>query len=173
VADVVTAAGLNGEAIAKQCGTASYTGADGVTTIVDVEPAGTVRRTPITDDTRELLAEVCEETRVYEPGLFADAVAAGDREAQEEYREGVADHVANRLERLESKDLTTAGLVDIDLDLDELNNLNNYSKKYAGQDLDPETKATVAKLAERYEKALNEHPENDILGPNDGARPAC
>lgn len=134
---------------------------------MDVEPAGTVRRTPITDDTRELLAEVCEETRVYEPGLFADAVAAGDREAQEEYREGVADHVANRLERLGAKDLTTAGLVDIDLDLDELNNLNNYSKKYAGQDLDPETKAAVAKLAERYEKALNEHPENDILGPND------
>lgn len=167
VADVVTAAGLNGEAIAKQCGTASYTGADGVTTIVDVEPAGTVRRTPITDDTRELLAEVCEETEVYEPGPFADAVAAGDRAAQEEYREGVADHVANRLERLGAKDLTTAGLVDVDLDLDELNNLNNYSKKYAGQDLDPETKAAVAKLAERYEKALNEHPENDVLGPND------
>lgn len=126
-----------------------------------------MRRTPISDDTRELLAEVCEETGVYEPGLFADAVAAGDREAQEEYREGVADHVANRLERLGAKDLTTAGLVDVDLDLDELNNLNNYSKKYAGQDLDPETKAAVAKLAERYEKALNEHPENDILGPND------
>lgn len=167
VADVVTAAGLNGEAIAKQCGTASYKGADGVTTVVDVEPTGTVRRTPITDDTRALLAEVCEEAGVYEPGPFADAVAAGDREAQEEYREGVADHVANRLEQLESKDLTTAGLVDIDLDLDELNNLNSYSKKYAGQDLDPETKAAVAKLAARYEKALNEHPENDILGPND------
>ena len=167
VADVVTAAGLDGEAIAKQCGTASYKGVDGVTTIVDVEPAGTVRRTPISDDTRELLAEVCEETGVYEPGPFADAVAAGDREAQEEYREGVADHVANRLEQLEAKDLTTAGLVDIDIDLDELNNLNSYSKKYAGQDLDPETKAAVAKLAARYEKALNEHPENDILGPND------
>lgn len=167
VADVVTAAGLNGEAIAKQCGTASYKGADGVTTVVDVEPAGTTRRTPISDETRALLAEVCEEAGVYEPGPFADAVAAGDREAQEEYREGVADHVANRLERLGAKDLTTASRDDIDLDLDELNNLDNYSQKYAGRSLDPETEAAVSTLAERYKKALNGHPENDILGPND------
>lgn len=167
VADVVTAAGLDGKAIAKQCGTASYTGADGVTTIVDVEPAGTVRRTPISDDTRELLAEVCEATEEYEPGPFADAVAAGDREAQQKYREGVEHEVARSLDRLESKDLSAASLTDIEVYLDELYGLPLYSKKYAGQDLDPETEAAVAKLVERYEKARDEHPGNGILGPND------
>ena len=52
VADVVTAAGLDGAAIAKKCGVATYTDKDGHTTTVDVEPAGTTRRTPVTDDTR-------------------------------------------------------------------------------------------------------------------------
>ena len=58
VADVVTAARLDADSIAKSAGQASYTDKDGHTTTVDVEPAGTTRRTPISEEAKAVLAEV-------------------------------------------------------------------------------------------------------------------
>ena len=159
VADVVTAAGLNGEAIAKKCGQATYTDKDGHTTTVDVTPAGTTRRTPVNDDTRALLADVCEATEEYEPGPFADAVAAGDRAAQEQLREGVDKHVASRLELFDEEDLSHLSQERLIRRLDQLAALDNYSQKNAGRSLDPDTEVAVAELAERYENALNGQDE--------------
>ena len=155
VADVITAAGLDGEAIAKKCGQATYTDKDGHTTTVDVQPAGTTRRTPVTDDTKALLADVYAETGLYEPGPFAEAVVAGDRAAQEQLREDVDEHVANRLDLLDEEDLSHLNQERLERRLDQLADLDNYSQKYAGRSLDPETEAKVAELAERYENALN------------------
>ena len=159
VADVVTAAGLDGAAIAKKCGQATYTDKDGHTTTVDVEPAGTTRRTPVTDDTKALLADVCEETEFYEPGPFADAVAAGDRAAQEQLREGVDKHVASRLDLFDEEDLSHLSQERLIRRLDQLAALDNYSQKNAGRSLDPDTEVAVAELAERYENALNGQDE--------------
>lgn len=156
VADVVTAAGLDGEAIAKKCGQATYTDKDGHTTTVDVTPAGTTRRTPITEDAQSLLADVCEATEEYEPGPFADAVAAGDREAQEQLRAEADDYVANRLELFDNEeDLSRLSKERLERRIDQLADLDNWSQKKAGRSLDPETEAKVAALAERYENALN------------------
>lgn len=155
VADVVTAAGLNSEAIAKKCGQATYTDKDGHTTTVDVTPAGTTRRTPITEDAQSLLADVCEATEEYEPGPFADAVAAGDREAQEQLRAEMDDYVANRLDLFDEEDLSRLSPERLERRIDQLADLDNYSQKKAGRSLDPETEAKVAALAERYENALN------------------
>ena len=159
VADVITAAGLDGEAIAKKCGQATYTDKDGHTTTVDVQPAGTTRRTPVTDDTKALLADVYDETGLYEPGPFAEAVVAGDRAAQEQLREDVDEHVANRLDLLDEEDLSYLSQERLERRLDQLADLDNYSQKYAGRSLDPETEAKVAELAERYENALNGQDE--------------
>lgn len=174
VADVVTAAGLDGAAIAKKCGQATYTDKDGHTTTVDVEPAGTTRRTPVTDDTKALLADVCEETEFYEPGPFADAVAAGDRASQEQLREGVDKHVASRLELFDEEDLSHLSQERLERRLDQLAYLDTYSQKHAGRHLDPDTEAKVATLAERYENALNgkDEPEpaqqrDPLAGLND------
>ena len=156
VADVVTAAGLDGEAIAKKCGQATYTDKDGHATTVDVTPAGTTRRTPITEDAQSLLADVCEATEEYEPGPFADAVAAGDREAQEQLRAEADDYVANRLELFDNEDdLSRLSKERLERRIDQLADLDNWSQKKAGRSLDPETEAKVAALAERYENALN------------------
>lgn len=134
VADVVTAAGLNGEVIAKKCGQASYTDKDGHITTVDVTPAGTTRRSPVTDDTRALLADVCEATEEYEPGPFADAVAAGDREAQEQLRAQVDEHVAKRLDLFDNDDaISTLSQERLIRRLDQLAALDNYSQKHAGR----------------------------------------
>lgn len=161
VADVVTAAGLDGAAIAKSCGQASYTDKDGHTTTVDVTPAGTTRRTPVTDDTRALLSDVYDETGVYEPGPFAEAVVAGDRAAQEQLRKGVDEHVANRLDLFDEEDLSHLSQERLERRLDQLADLDNYSQKRAGRSLDPETEAKVANLVERYENALNGKDEPD------------
>lgn len=163
VADVVTAAGLNGEAIAKKCGTATYKDKDGHLTTVDVEPAGTTRRTPVTDDTKALLADVYDETGVYEPGPFADAVIAGDRAAQEQLREGVDKHVASRLELFDEEDLSRLSQERLERRLDQLAALDNYSQKNAGRSLDPDTESKVAELAERYENALNGQDEPEPI----------
>ena len=96
VADVVTAARLDADAIAKSAGKASYTDKDGHITTVDVKPAGTTRRTPVTDETRAIVAEVDDKVGAFEEGTaFHDAVLAGDRTRQDELRAEAAEDVAN------------------------------------------------------------------------------
>lgn len=96
VADVVTAARLDADAIAKSAGQASYTDKDGHITTVDVKPAGTTRRTPVTDETRAIVSEVDDKVGAFEEGTaFHDAVLAGDRTRQDELRAEAAEDVAN------------------------------------------------------------------------------
>lgn len=95
VADVVTAARLDADSIAKSAGQASYTDKDGHTTTVDVQPAGTTRRTPISKETKALLAEVDGKVGAIEPGTeFHTAVLSGDRVRQDELRAEAAEDIA-------------------------------------------------------------------------------
>lgn len=94
VADVVTAARLDADSIAKSAGQASYTDKDGHITTVDVKPAGTTRRTPVTDETRAIVAEVDDKVGAFEEGTaFHDAVLAGDRTRQDELRAEAAEDI--------------------------------------------------------------------------------
>ena len=94
VADVVTAARLDAAALAKSAGKASYTDKDGHITTVDVKPAGTTRRTPVTDETRAIVAEVDDKVGAFEEGTaFHDAVLAGDRTRQDELRAEAAEDI--------------------------------------------------------------------------------
>ena len=94
VADVVTAARLDAAALAKSAGKASYTDKDGHITTVDVKPAGTTRRTPVTDETRAIVAEVDDKVGAFEPDTeFHAAVLAGDRERQDELRAEAAEDI--------------------------------------------------------------------------------
>lgn len=78
--DVVTAARLDADSIAKSAGKASYTDKDGHTTTVDVTPAGTTRRTPISKEAKAVLAEVDDMVGAFEPDTeFHTAVLNGDR----------------------------------------------------------------------------------------------
>lgn len=96
VADVVTAARLDAAALAKSAGKASYTDKDGHITTVDVKPAGTTRRTPVTNETRAIVSEVDDKVGAFEEGTaFHDAVLAGDRTRQDELRAEAAEDVAN------------------------------------------------------------------------------
>ena len=95
VADVVTAARLDADSIAKSAGKASYTDKDGHTTTVDVEPAGTVRRTPISKEAKAVLAEVDDKVSAFEPDTeFHSAVLNGDRDRQDELRAEAAEDIA-------------------------------------------------------------------------------
>lgn len=94
VSDVVTAARLDAAALAKSAGQASYTDKDGHITTVDVKPAGTTRRTPVTDETRAIVAEVDDKVGAFEEGTaFHDAVLAGDRTRQDELRAEAAEDI--------------------------------------------------------------------------------
>lgn len=94
VADVVTAARLDAAALAKSAGKASYTDKDGHITTVDVKPAGTTRRTPVTDETRAIVAEVDDKIGAFEPDTeFHAAVLAGDRARQDELRAEAAEDI--------------------------------------------------------------------------------
>lgn len=94
VADVVTAARLDADSIAKSTGQASYTDKDGHTTTVDVKPAGTTRRTPISKEAKAVLAEVDDKVGAFEEGTaFHDAVLAGDRTRQDELRAEAAEDI--------------------------------------------------------------------------------
>ena len=96
IRDRVTAARLDADAIAKSAGKASYTDKDGHITTVDVKPAGTTRRTPVTDETRAIVSEVDDKVGAFEEGTaFHDAVLAGDRTRQDELRAEAAEDVAN------------------------------------------------------------------------------
>lgn len=95
VADVVAVARLDAQAIAKAAGQATYTDKDGHSTTVDVEPAGTTRRTPISEDTKHLLADLDDKVGAFEPDTeFHQALISGDRKRQDELRAEAAEDIA-------------------------------------------------------------------------------
>lgn len=94
VADVVTAARLDADSIAKSAGQASYTDKDGHTTTVDVKPAGTTRRSPMSKEAKAVLAEVDDKVGAFEPDTeFHTAVLNGDRARQDELRAEAAEDI--------------------------------------------------------------------------------
>ena len=94
VADVVTAARLDADAIARSAGQASYTDKDGHITTVDVKPAGTTRRSPISKEAMAVLAEVDDKVGAFEEGTaFHHAVLNGDRARQDELRAEAAEDI--------------------------------------------------------------------------------
>ena len=136
VADVVTAARLDADAIAKSAGKASYTDKDGHITTVDVKPAGTTRRTPVTDETRAIVAEVDDKVGAFEEGTaFHDAVLAGDRTRQDELRAEAAEDVAN---------------AEKDFDPDTLRGLKDYEVAEAVESATRLVDATYAGTAVSY-----------------------
>ena len=96
VADVVAVARLDAQAIAKSAGQATYIDKDGHSTTVDVEPAGTTRRTPISEDTKHLLADLDDKVGAFEPDTeFHQALISGDRKRQDELRAEAAEDVTS------------------------------------------------------------------------------
>ena len=115
VADVVTAARLDAAAIAKSAGQASYTDKDGHITTVDVKPAGTTWRTPISKEAKAVLAEVDDKVGAFEEGTaFHAAVVSGDRARQDELRSEAAEDINAAAEEYDNTSLP--GLKDHELD---------------------------------------------------------
>lgn len=115
VADVVAVARLDAQAIAKAAGQATYTDKDGHSTTVDVEPAGTTRRTPISEDTKHLLADLDDKVGAFEPDTeFHQALISGDRKRQDELRAEAAEDI-NAAEQ-DFDPVTLRGLKDHEVD---------------------------------------------------------
>lgn len=134
--DIVSAAGLNADGIAKQCGTQTYTSPDGETATVDVEPAGTVRRSPVTDETRQLLEDIDDAMQTLPAGPYHDAVLSGDREQAEKSREAADTVIANTLEDAENLDLDTASDEEIRDVLDKMERFDTVSMAMRGHGYD-------------------------------------
>lgn len=131
--DIVATAGLDAEGIAKGCGTATYTSPDGETTTVDVEPAGTVRRTPVSDDTRELLEDINDAVVTLPDGPYREAVLAGDRKAVEELATAADETIAGALDRAANMDFATATDDEVAASLNELSNFDVLSMAFRGR----------------------------------------
>lgn len=134
--DIVSAAGLNADGIAKQCGTQTYTSPDGETATVDVEPAGTVRRSPVTDETRQLLEDIDDAMQTLPAGPYHDAVLSGDREQAEKSREAADTVIANTLADAENLDLDTASDEEIRDVLDKMEQFDTVSMAMRGHGYD-------------------------------------
>lgn len=170
VADVVTAARLDADSIAKSAGQASYTDKEGHTTTVDVKPAGTTRRTPVTDETRAIVAEVDDKVGAFEEGTaFHDAVLAGDRTRQDELRAEAAEDINAAVQ-----EYGNTSLMDLkDHELDEA--VEKYQKlvdeSYACTD-DPVVQAKAEEMLRVAKQEENRrgaryygNPIDDIVAP--------
>lgn len=170
VADVVTAARLDADSIAKSAGQASYTDKDGHTTTVDVKPAGTTRRTPVTDETRAIVAEVDDKMGAFEEGTaFHEAVLAGDRTRQDELRAEAAEDINAAVQ-----EYGNTSLMDLkDHELDEA--VEKYQKlvdeAYACTD-DPVVQANAEEMLRVAKQEENRrgaryygNPIDDIVAP--------
>lgn len=170
VADVVTAARLDADSIAKSAGQASYTDKDGHITTVDVKPAGTTRRSPMSKEARAVLAEVDDKVGAFEPDTeFHAAVLAGDRTRQDELRAETAEDVANA-EKVFDPD-TLRGLKDYEVDEAVENATRLVDATYAGTD-DNDVQAKAEQLL-RQAKDENRiraaryygNPIDDLVAP--------
>lgn len=163
--DIVAAGGYDAEAIAKKCGTATYTSPDGETATVDVVPAGNTRRTPISDETKELLEDIDDAMGSLPVGPYREAVLEGDREGADK----VVSAAGERIERVvdEAKNLDVENATDSEISnmLHQLDTLDNYSAATRGYgfelDEDDATLAAYDRLVEERERreARNYAPE--------------
>lgn len=131
--DIVTAGGYDAEAIAKKCGTATYTSPDGETATVDVVPAGNTRRTPVSDETRALLEDIDDAVAAIPSGSYRDAVLRGDRDKADELRSEADQIVADVLDRAATMDFDTATDDEIETTLTRLNNIDAMAISMRGR----------------------------------------
>lgn len=131
--DIVTTAGLDAERIAKGCGTATYTSPGGEITTVDVEPAGTVRRTPISDETKALLEDVDDAMTTLPGGPYREAVLSGDRKAVEELESEANEKIAAALDRAANMDFDTASDDEVAEALNQLSDLDDFAVAMRGR----------------------------------------
>lgn len=131
--DIVTAGGYDAEAIAKKCGTATYTSPDGETATVDVVPAGNTRRTPVSDETKALLEDIDDAVAAIPSGSYRDAVLRGDRDKADELRSEADQIVADVLDRAATMDFDTATDDEIETTLTRLNNIDAMAISMRGR----------------------------------------
>lgn len=131
--DIVAAGGYDAEAIAKKCGTATYTSPDGETATVDVVPAGNTRRTPISDETKELLEDIDDAMGSLPGGFYREAVLEGDREGAEKMAATADDTIAGALDRATTMDFDTATDAEVAEALNHLSNLDDLSMSMRGR----------------------------------------
>lgn len=131
--DIVAAGGYDAEAIAKKCGTATYTSPDGETATVDVVPAGNTRRTPISDETKELLEDIDDAMGSLPGGFYREAVLEGDREGAENMAATADVTIAGALDRAATMDFDTATDAEVSEALNHLSNLDDLSMSMRGR----------------------------------------
>lgn len=131
--DIVAAGGYDAEAIAKKCGTATYTSPDGETATVDVTPAGNTRRTPISDETKELLEDIDDAMGSLPGGFYREAVLEGDREGAEKMAATADVTIAGALDRAATMDFDTATDAEVSEALNHLSNLDDLSMSMRGR----------------------------------------
>lgn len=131
--DIVAAGGYDAEAIAKKCGTATYTSPDGETATVDVVPAGNTRRTPVSDETKALLEDIDDAVAAIPSGSYRDAVLRGDRDKADELRSEADQIVADVLDRAATMDFDTATDDEIETTLTRLNNIDAMAISMRGR----------------------------------------
>lgn len=131
--DIVAAGGYDAEAIAKKCGTATYTSPDGETATVDVVPAGNTRRTPISDETKELLEDIDDAMGSLPGGFYREAVLEGDREGAEKMAATADVTIAGALDRAATMDFDTATDAEVAEALNHLSNLDDLSMSMRGR----------------------------------------
>lgn len=131
--DIVAAGGYDAEAIAKKCGTATYTSPDGETATVDVVPAGNTRRTPISDETKELLEDIDDAMGSLPGGFYREAVLEGDREGAEKMAATADVTIAGALDRAATMDFDTATDAEVSEALNHLSNLDDLSMSMRGR----------------------------------------
>lgn len=176
--DIVTAGGFNAEVIAKKCGTTTYTSPDGETATVDVEPAGTVRRTPVSDETKALIADIDDAMGTLPAGFYRNAVLAGDRDKANELRDEADQIVTDVLDRAATIDLNTATDDEIETTLTRLNNLDNMSLAMRGRGFkfseDDGSYQVWDRIKDEHERRLNKtaaqetHDDEDPTVYDDG-----
>lgn len=130
--DIVTAGGYDAEAIAKKCGTATYTSPDGETATVDVVPTGNTRRTPISDETKELLEDIDDAMGSLPGGFYREAVLEGDREGAEKMVASADETIAGALDRAATMDFDNATDDEVAEALNHLSHLDDLSMAMRG-----------------------------------------
>lgn len=159
--DVVQAAGLDADAIAGRCEPVTYDNGDGTTATAEVTPAGTVRRTPVTDETLELIEDIDDAMQVLPGGPYRNAVLSGERDAAEKIRAGGNERIARVVDEAKSLDVENATDSELNDMLHQLNTLDNYSQATRGYgfDLDDDEDALAAHESLEAERQRREARE--------------
>lgn len=159
--EITKMAGIDGEKLAAEIGTVTYTSPMGIDTTVDVEPSGKTRRTPVSDDTKQLL-----ENLGYALPKYKVDNPDGERALslfEEGNREG--------LEVLESKYLSEIEEKAGELDENKLLTVNSDTIRKLHQDY--WNSVEQARLALPYKTDIKGDPRfilssRGVVGTNDG-----